>query len=235
MEIMSDQMNSMRRSLSVCFILMSALAISGCSSRLKEENEKIKAENQSLKILNETLTSEVAALKAQTEAQKAELNLAKQNNEAALAQAKAVTEELAQDESARNSRPGKVRFLVTYLYNDFVGHRGVDKAFVTLVPAEANWDGDMTSAEGVGGQYTMTGGDGRAVINNMKPGQYRWFIEALGVTADSNPGSGDSEYAKSAMPYKSRSGGMYKIRSGRVEVFAGEESEVSEDVGSNYF
>jgi hypothetical protein len=93
----------------------------------------------------------------------------------------------------------------------------------------------MFSVREAGGDYATTGGDGRALISNVKPGRYRWFIEALSVTADPRPGSGDADYAKRASTYKPKTGGLYKIRSGSVEVLPGEESEVSEDVGINYF
>lgn len=178
--------NNMRTIIFTCVVTL----LLGCSGRLEEQNAELKKENQRIQRESQSLQERaensqqilVQLQKKQSEtelAYKAEATLLRSE----LEDAKRRLEEIRSNKESELKSPGKFKVTLTYEHNKFIGHRGDAGASVFL-----------DSLEDKRIRYeTTAGGDGKAIINQVKPGKYLCFVSS--VNALRSLASGEQAYA----------------------------------------
>lgn len=145
--------------------------------------------------------------------------------------------------------PGRVRATVTWEYNKYVGNKPDTDATVTLVPKDysgrisANLDPmfaritfDRTKSElrNQGIYAGIVGGDGKALIADVPPGDYTIII----ISKNTNEHPEISEFAEQRLAKYFKDGGsakLHKIHISDISVRSGEEVEYSHDFGNTYY
>ncbi|MCE9591374.1 MAG: hypothetical protein K8S99_12710 [Planctomycetes bacterium] len=146
--------------------------------------------------------------------------------------------------------PGKVRFTVTWKYNDFVGNKPDTDAVAVLIPKDLlqkiPGEGVSPGIAGIaidetkkrlaayGTYIAIIGGDGKATISGVKPGPYSVVILSKNTHELRESPNWDETRLKQFFT-SSDFAAMSKVHFTEVDAPSGDEIEVSYDFGLTYF
>lgn len=147
--------------------------------------------------------------------------------------------------------PGKLRLLVTYKFNDFVGNRADTDAVVILVPqgikekisdtvflspsiARISVETTKSKLKRLGSYIAIVGGDGRSAITGITPGRYRLFV--FSKNTNDSPQINEARRGILELYFDdTRFAVLSKVLSSEIEIAPGEELEMNHDFGITHF
>ena len=146
--------------------------------------------------------------------------------------------------------PGKVKFTVTWKYNNFVGNRGDTGAVVVLIPdglairlpddgispltASMTLSNTKKELAQHGAYISIIGGDGKATLSGVKSGKYRVVILSKN-TNDSLESRTSSQSRLETYFLSGSAAALSKLEITEVDVPSGDEVEVTHDFGFTYY
>lgn len=158
--------------------------------------------------------------------------------------------EVTTSKEKESKKAVKVRFTVTYKYNNFVGNKPDTDAVIVLIPknhkekisgtflsptvARTLLEGTKKVLENSGAYVAIVGGDGKAVINRVRCGSYTLVIFSKHTNENPEISALIAQALEQYITDGKLLATLYKVHISTIEVSDGEEIELNHDFGLTF-